>query len=187
MFSGILILAAGSSQRFGGEKRQATLTDGTTLLETTTRNALASGLPVAICLRPGDSELASSLEALGTQPLFCPNATRGMGHSLADGIARLAAWEGVLITLGDMPFIKPATFCNAASALVPGGICQPDWQGKPGHPVGFSATWFDALTQLKGDAGARDIIKQNGEAVTRFPVDDRGILRDIDTPADLPA
>jgi molybdenum cofactor cytidylyltransferase len=107
-----------------------------------------------------------------------------MGHTLAEGIAQIT-WDGALIALGDMPGIMPATFCKAATTMVQGGICQATWQGKPGHPVGFSSAWFEQLGQLQGDTGARGIIKQHGEAVTHFPVDDPGILRDIDTPADL--
>ncbi len=181
---GILILAAGSSQRFGGDKRRAPLADGTPLLIATTRNALASGLPVAVCLRPDETELAVALEKAGTQVLYCPGAAAGMGHTLADAIAQVD-WQGALVALGDMPYIEPATYCKAAAALLPGGICQPTWHGRPGHPVGFDRHWFPRLRQLRGDTGARDILAENRGAVTRFPVDDPGILRDIDTPQDI--
>jgi molybdenum cofactor cytidylyltransferase len=182
--SGILILAAGSGRRFGSDKRLAALPDGSPMLETATRHALASGLPVAVCLRPGEDTLAAALNALGAEILSCPGAAAGMGQSLAEGIARIT-WDGALVALGDMPDILPATFCKAAARLVPGGICQPTWQGKPGHPVGFSRAWFAALGRLEGDTGARAILQQNGQAITRFTVDDPGILRDIDTPEDL--
>lgn len=181
---GILILAAGRGRRFGDDKRLAALPGGDSLLQTATRNALASGLPVAVCLRPGEETLAAGLEALGASCLSCATAPAGMGHTLAEGIARIS-WDGALIALGDMPEISPAIFCKAAAMLLPGGICQPTWQGKPGHPVGFASAWFEQLGQLRGDTGARAIIQQHGEAVTRFPVNDPGILRDIDTPADL--
>lgn len=69
--------------------------------------------------------------------------------------------------------------------LRPGSITLPTFRGSSGHPVGFSSDYFDKLTALGGDAGARELLQQNKEAIIRVPVDDPGILRDIDRPADI--
>jgi molybdenum cofactor cytidylyltransferase len=53
--------------------------------------------------------------------------------------------------------------------------------------VGFAAKYADALTQLKGDEGARSVIQQHSSDVQLIPTNDKGILADIDTPADLAA
>lgn len=180
------MLAAGSARRFGSDKRQAVLADGRSLLLTSTGNAVASGLPLMVCLGPGDEALLQPLEALGAGVIFCSDAALGMGHTLAQGIIQVSGWDGALIALADMPFIQPATICKVASNVAPGSICQPTWQGQPGHPVGFSRTFFPALARLQGDEGARSVIKKNGEALLRLPVDDSGIVRDIDRPADIP-
>lgn len=186
MTTGVLMLAGGQSRRFGSDKREAKLGDGNTLLIASANNALASGLPLLVCLRPGDEALATTLTNLGAGTVFCSQAADGMGRTLAQGIAQLPPWETALIVLGDMPFIDPATYCKVASSTSHGAICQPCYQGQPGHPVGFSHTFFPDLGRLHGDEGARSVLKQNEEAVLRLPVDDPGILRDIDLPADLP-
>ncbi|MEH6586127.1 MAG: nucleotidyltransferase family protein [Halioglobus sp.] len=185
MTTGILLLAAGSSRRFGSDKRKALLPNGQTLLSHTVRQALRSGLPVMVCLRGDDTELADQLQNLGASTLLCPVADEGMGSTLAYGVKHLPDWDRLLIALGDMPDIIPATFCKAAAALDTDDICQPCLNGTPGHPVGFSRAYFAQLAKLEGDSGARTVLRKNGEAVIRFPVDDPGIVRDIDRPVDI--
>lgn len=179
------MLAAGFSRRFGSDKRRVSLANDRTLLASTVSRALDSGLPVVTCLRTGEDDLAREVEGLGASALHCPVAELGMGASLAWGISHMPDWDGVLIALADMPDVLPATYCKAAAELSAGHICQPSHEGRPGHPVGFSRTFFDQLATLTGDSGARYLLQKNREAVTRFPVDDPGILRDIDTPDDL--
>jgi len=72
-----------------------------------------------------------------------------------------------------------------AGALEEHAIAFAQYRGRRGHPVGFSAELYSELVTLSGDEGARRI-------VARYPahgqeVDDRGVLVDIDTPAELEA
>jgi len=55
--------------------------------------------------------------------------------------------------------------------------------GSGGHPIGFGADFFAGLTALDGDEGARRLI--DPAKLIRIETDDAGILRDVDTPADL--
>ena len=181
----IILLAAGHSRRFGGDKRHALLADGTPILQRTATRALASDLPVLVCLRPGDEKLAVELEKLGAQTHYCELADLGMGHSLAAGMERILDEDGVLIALGDMPYIQPSSYIKVAAALAPGTIAVPQFQGMTGHPVGFSRDYFPDLASLTGDHGAKQVIRRNGDAVTPVAVSDTGILADIDRPADL--
>ncbi len=86
--------------------------------------------------------------------LVCVQASGGMCHTLAEGVAQLPPWAGVLVALADMPGIRMDTFCRAAAALTPEHIVVPEFQGCPGHPVGFRSDWFGWLLRLTGDAGA---------------------------------
>lgn len=185
MTIGILVLAAGYSRRFGSDKRLAPLAQGSTLLATSLQNARASQLPVMVCLHPGDEALAEQLSLPGITPTVCPDAGQGMGASLAWGVGQARNWSGVLIALGDMPEIETATFCKVASNTFTGNICQPTWNDKPGHPVGFGSRFFTSLQALRGDTGARSILAANRESTVQLAVSDPGILRDVDRPEDL--
>ena len=64
-------------------------------------------------------------------------------------------------------------------------IAAPSYHGARGHPVGLSSQFRGQLEALRGDEGARAILRLNPDLVTLIDVDDPGVCRDIDTPADL--
>jgi len=98
---GVLLLAAGRSARFGSDKRLAALPTGATMLDTCIAHIRQSGLPLLVCLRSADAVLQQTLAAGGVTSLLCQNAHRGMGSTLAEGIAQLPSdWEGVVVALG---------------------------------------------------------------------------------------
>ena len=58
-------------------------------------------------------------------------------------------------------------------------------RGERGHPVGFAARYRAALMALSGDEGARSVVAANAADVMTIEVDDPGVVRDVDRPADL--
>ena len=58
----------------------------------------------------------------------------------------------------------------------------PTYKGNPGHPVVFPKAFFNELTQLSGDRGAREAYARHQSSVTRIEVEDPGATRDLDTP-----
>ena len=105
-----LVLAAGRSTRFAGDKRRARLADGRSLLEASLDSARQAFAEVWVVLRPDDDA-----EALGIPPgvgiVRSEQADLGMGHSLAAGIRQLlpSSARAVAILLGDMPWIAAAS------------------------------------------------------------------------------
>jgi molybdenum cofactor cytidylyltransferase len=182
-----ILLAAGASTRFGADKLLHPFDASTTVVEAAARTLLTA-LPDSIAVvRPGHDELAARLRALGLDVVACPEAERGIGHSVAAGIAAARSATGWVIALGDMPFVQPNTVAKiAAVAAGADSIGVPRYQGARGNPVGFGAEWGRALLQLEGDRGARDLIARHRARVTWVVVDDPGVVRDIDRPGDLP-
>ena len=183
--AGILLLAAGSSKRFGGDKRQAKLSSGTTLLDTALANASASGLPIMVCLNPADHVLADSLTAGGYNVQICHSASRGMGSTLAEGVSHVAGWRSVLVALADMAWVAPATYRMVAEHTDADTICVPYYKARRGHPVGFGHSLYPQLAKLDGDQGAQALLRHSPEKVKKLTVSDPGILLDADTPGDL--
>lgn len=195
-----LMLAAGRSQRFGSDKRRVRLATGQTLLQTSCTTVAAAGLPLYLALRPED-ELAELLPGSvfpAADPaawlerihrIDIPRADRGMGVSLAGAVAALPACiPGCLVLLGDMPALQVSTLQRLALTLAEcgrGALVAPVWQGQRGHPVGFGRDWFAELSRLDGDRGARELLQREQDRLRYVPVEDPGILRDIDTVADL--
>lgn len=89
-----------------------------------------------------------------------------------------------MIALADMPYVQPATITALIDAIKHGAeIAVPVYRGKCGNPVAFGRAHFPRLLQLRGDQGARNLLKTF--PVTEVSVDDPGIERDIDVVTDL--
>lgn len=181
-----LILAAGRASRFGSDKRLALLPDGRTLLEAVLACHAAPGHPVLVVLRPGDAIGQQLAARHGAQVVVCEEADLGMGHSLASGARALlprADVVGVLIGLADMPAVSAQTVCALRQALLDHALpVAPRYEGRLGHPRGLPRACFEALTALRGDQGARDIV--DWRQAMHIEVADPGVLLDMDHPAD---
>jgi molybdenum cofactor cytidylyltransferase len=185
MIAGIL-LAAGASTRFGGDKLLFPLADGTPLGVKAARNLLG-GVDFGVAVvRPSDHALACLLEAEGWHVVRCGGAADGMGASLACGVAAAPDAAGWLIALADMPFIRAETIRAVAALLRAGApLAAPHYQGRRGHPVGFARMFFSRLTSLQGDRGASSLLGAHATQLQRLNCADPGIFADIDSRSDL--
>ncbi len=198
-----VLLAAGSSQRFGSDKRLHLLANSEPLALTTLgvwADALTNQwLSELIVVTRGDPAHPDPLDALvlahaqatgiTIRVVNAPKAELGMGHSLAAAIPHTPRGP-IIVGLADMPYLQGATIQQIARALqlaAPSAIVRPSYKGTPGNPVGFGAQWHQTLGTSSGDQGARTFVQEaaRNRQLTDLPVTDGGILRDIDTQADL--
>jgi molybdenum cofactor cytidylyltransferase len=181
-----ILLAAGASKRFGSDKLLHPLTAGTPVAAAALANLRAAVAHVVAVVRPGASTLENLLSDAGATVILCTNADDGMGASLATAVGASGDVSGWVIALADMPYIRPETIDKIAASLSAGAaIVAPVYRGERGHPVGVSARFRPQLEALRGDEGARALLKENPGLVKLIDVDDPGVCRDIDTPADL--
>jgi molybdenum cofactor cytidylyltransferase len=181
-----ILLAAGSSSRFGAAKLLHPLADGQAVGVAAGR-ALLQAVPNSIVIvRPGDQALIEAFTAIGLQVMENPLADEGMGTSLAAGVAALAGAAGWLIALADMPWLQSVTIAALADRLNNGAsMVAPVYRGQRGHPVGFSSRWQKALQALSGDCGARGLITAHADELELISTEDAGVLQDIDYQHDL--
>ena len=181
-----ILLAAGASTRFGSDKLLYPLGDGRPVAVTALAHLRAAIPQVIAVVRPGVPALESSLRAAGATVILCDHADEGMGTSLASAVSASGAACGWVVALADMPYIRPQTIESIAASLAAGAaIVAPAYHGERGHPVGLSSQYRAQLVALRGDEGARSILRLNQGSVMLIDVDDPGVCRDIDTPADL--
>lgn len=202
-----LILAAGRSSRFGSDKRQAHLPGGLSLLETVIRAHREVFETVWVLTREQDEFAARLCRALGVRQLPCAAADQGLGSTLAAGIQAVEARdalaerrdppsvEAVVLSLADMPGVRPATlyalaerFAATGQAVAPiyAGPSGPTVRaGQIGHPRIVPRAYWPALRGLNGDQGARQAV--DWQQAQLVPSSDAGVLLDIDRPEDLAA
>lgn len=186
-----ILLAAGFSRRFGtANKLLHNLPDGRAIAIAAAEH-LITALPVSVAVvRADNTILSDALKALGFHVVHCDANASLMADSLVMAVQYASTLslttKGYVIALADMPYIAPTTIQAVANQLSHvGGIVIPTFEGKRGHPVGFSANYHDDLLRLSGDEGAKSIVKTHADAVTLLACEDAGILADIDTLADL--
>ena len=185
-----ILLAAGFGRRFdpkGSENKLLQLLENGVPVAVQSAQHLLDVLTdvVAVVQCPA---LAKMLTDLGCHAVIFADADKGMGASLSFGVGWVLSQfpdaRAVLVGLADMPFIDVATTDAVIKELERGvDIVQPVFNGDAGHPVGFSRRHFPALMALHGDTGARHLIREF--PVLQIPVDDPGILQDVDYPSDL--
>lgn len=181
-----ILLAAGASRRFGTDKLTQSLPNGVPVAVQACRHLLMACDQVLVVVRPGSTTLIDQLTPLGVEIAVCDTASQGMGASLAFAIQSRPDAHAWLIALADMPGIQTETLRQVADALRDGALlAAPQFQGRRGHPVGFSAALGEALRNLQGDQGAKSLLRTHAQALTQIDCEDPGILWDIDHPEDL--
>lgn len=182
----VVMLAAGSSRRFGADKRLARIA-GSPLLQQSLSIPLSRGHSTLLVLKPEDELCLEQLVGpwYGNERLhivYAQQAEKGMGYSLAAAAGEVGDYQGLVVMLGDMPYLKPRTLDKICEAYERGAIIVPRCDGRPGHPVLFSSEYFPALQKLRGDRGAKSVLTANAASVHYIDVQDLGIHQDIDYP-----
>jgi CTP:molybdopterin cytidylyltransferase MocA len=182
---GGLVLAAGAATRFGAPKQLAEL-DGVPLLEHALRTMTAAPVGrVVVVLGSGAEEITAGVDLHGADPVFCERWDEGQSASLACGLAELASCEAVVVTLGDQPRLSPDAIRRVIGARNGASAVRATYGGSPGHPVLLEHELFDALRNVSGDKGARNLLLS--VPTLDVPCDDIGGGEDVDTPAELDA
>ncbi|MGJ8724066.1 MAG: nucleotidyltransferase family protein [Roseibacillus sp.] len=175
-----VILAAGSSRRFGQPKALLEW-QGETLLQRTCRIALESGhSPILVVTQPNsDVEIPDYAQALRN-----PKHHEGMGTSLALAAEFLKSTDTDAFTIlfPDQPAITADNLLQLQSQLSPPQttIVLSDSGQFLGPPSVFARDHFSALSELTGDQGGKNLAKD-------FPTQTQSVsnpeaLWDIDTP-----
>jgi molybdenum cofactor cytidylyltransferase len=183
-----LLVAAGFGRRFDPTGRLSKLEaqiDGTMVAVRTARALLGQCDRVLACVRPAATGLAQALAAEGCE-IVAVAGEEGMGSSIAGGARRAAGLPdlcALLVQPADMPWLSAGSVQAVVQAPRDRLIVLPVWQGQDGHPVRFDRSLLPELMALGGDRGARQLLLRYPPL--RIAVDDAGVVRDVDTPADL--
>lgn len=151
-----VVLAAGSSSRFGSDKLSA-LFRNQPLVSHAIRAARAAPVDrVIVVCRPG----FAIGEWEGNPPVTAvPVKSDALSTSLKAGIGAAGDADGAFIFLGDMPLVPHDVAVKLADALDDRFAALPRHRGRVGHPVLLSARAFPEIARLEGDQGAGKLLK----------------------------
>lgn len=168
-----------------GQAKQLMLLRGRPVIRQCLETLVAAGLgPIVVVLGPQRQEIAAVISDLPATIVVNDDPSSDMAASVRIGLAALGeGCSGVLVYPADHPLVAPATIQAILEqhAEHPGAIIIPLYGGRKGHPTLFPAR---LLAELDGAASLREIIAQDPSRVRLLPVDDRGVVLDMDTRED---
>lgn len=181
-----IVLAAGQATRFGRCKQLMDLR-GKPLLEHVLDSVNASRIDdVVVILGAHAGEIREQVSFGRARVLINPDYPLGMSTSIRAGLRALpAASDAAMIVLGDQPFIlsRILDLLMDEYRRTGGNIVVPTFKGTRGNPVIVDRKLFAEMMTISGDIGFRAIFGKH--AITSVPVDDRGVVTDIDTMEDF--
>ncbi len=172
-----------------GEPKQLLCLGGRTVLGQTLENVRTSCVEqIVLVLGFAADVIARQIEVEGVTVVINEQFSEGMGSSLRTGIATLSPGiDAALIVLADQPFVRPATLNQLIDRYIESNaqIAIPIYRGFRGNPVLLDRSVFAEVTAVTGDIGCRAIFGHHTEGIVKVPVDDVGILLDIDNKSDF--
>lgn len=185
-----VVLSAGRSSRMGRPKALVSV-GGTRMLDRSLENLRKARLDrVVVVLGHRAREVRKSIPMSAATVVENPRYSEGMASSIRTGVrAAGARSKNLMIVLADQPFVLPATLHRLAvrAEQGDGSIFIPTYKGVWGNPVVFDARLAPELDAITGDVGCRAMFPRHAGEIREVPVDDPGILVDIDTEAELSA
>jgi molybdenum cofactor cytidylyltransferase len=188
MTMGIILLAAGSSSRLGQSKQLLPI-EGQTLLERSTKIAVASGVhKIIVVLGSNEAAHREAIRNCPVEIIVNPEWQKGMGSSLKTGLQHLISiapkTQAALVMVCDQPKLEVShlqklivEFSSSRKSIV-----ASFYKNSPGVPAIFASNHFEELLGLDDQQGAKKIIlqHQNNIGLVNFP---EGAV-DLDTPED---
>jgi molybdenum cofactor cytidylyltransferase len=181
-----LVLAAGASTRFGSPKQLVRL-QGRPLLQRTVANAVdVAGHAVTVVLGAHANELAPLLRHSPASVVINREWPEGIGSSIRAGIARMpASADAVLLLLADQAAVTVEDLRRIIGTWrrQPQCIVAARYDSITGVPAIFPRADYPALSGLRGDQGARALLRGRSDRIITIALASAAI--DIDTPEDL--
>ncbi|MCF6296078.1 MAG: nucleotidyltransferase family protein [Flavobacteriaceae bacterium] len=182
----VIILAAGASTRIGTPKQLLRWKNTTLLGHAIITAKKLNTKDIIVILGNNYVLIKSKINNSGVQILNNKNWEKGLGNSIAFGVNNIlenkSNIDGILIMLSDQPLIDSEYLNSLINKFIIGKhqiIATSYKNGKQGVPVLFDRIYFNELSKLNDDKGAKAIIEKYIKNV--LVVNGEQIVPDIDT------
>ena len=189
MIAGV-VLAAGGSARLGTAKQLVPLR-GVPLVRRVARAALRAGLaPVAVVVGARDRDVARALEGLAVHVVRNALWREGIASSIRCGVRAVRTdrrVSGVVLMVCDQPRLGAPVLRRLVAAHErhrEADAVASAYARTLGVPALFPRRRFPALSRLRGDRGAKDLLRRDRRSVVA--VDWPAGAVDVDRPGQLP-
>lgn len=181
-----IVLAAGGSTRFGSAKQLVRIGDRPLLSLVAGRAAEVVGHALIIVLGAHAAELTPLLKHSPASLVVNREWREGLASSIRAGVARLPpSCAGVMLVLADQACVTAEDLRRLAGAWrrQPLNVAAAGYGATIGAPAIFPQHLFGELSELKGDSGARLLLRRHADHLVKVPMASAAF--DLDTPDDL--
>ena len=179
---GVVLLASGSSTRFGENKLLADF-DGRPMVCCAMGAAMAAE-PARAAVVTGYDSIAQLAKMHGYEVIVNDAPQKGQAHSIVLGVRAMADMDAVLLVVCDQPLLSCVSvkklivqFCGSDKGMA--CLCDETHRG---NPAVFSSAHYNELLALAGDCGAKAILRQHEEDLLVVACVNPNELADVDTP-----
>lgn len=182
---GAILLAAGSSRRFGANKLLAPFGGRPLIARAMDRLAELSLERVAVVT--AYLQVAQLARTYGFEIVHNAHPEYGQSHSISLGVQALGDMDALLLLAGDQPLLTGDSLSRLVRAYAQSGrgiACLQDGTHM-GNPALFGRAYFPALCALEGDRGAKPILRANESDLLVVACGREDELSDCDDPQAL--
>lgn len=181
-----IVLAAGASSRFGSAKQLVRIGDRPLLSLIAGRAAEVVGHALIVVLGARAAEISPLLKHSPGSVVVNRDWREGLASSIRAGIARLpASCTGAMLVLADQACVTAEDLRRLAGAWHRQPLCvaAARYGATVGVPAIFPRHLFGELSDLKGDTGAKALLRRHADGLVKVPMASAAF--DLDTPDDL--
>lgn len=181
----LIVLGAGNSKRFNGNKLLAKIKDKPMYMHIV-ENILDLNLNKIIFVTQYE-EIRKKLLDYNIHVVMNEKSELGISHSIKLGIEADDTCDGYLFIVSDQPFIKAESIQALIDRFIKSdkGMACVEYNNKLKNPTIFSKKYKEELLQLQGDVGGKSVMKKHLDDLERVQICNELELIDIDTKEEL--
>ncbi len=185
-----ILLAAGQSKRLKNENKLIKKFKSTPLIKYILGSLLKSKVNKIIIVLGYQKEKIKKVIKKNKKILFINNKNfkKGISSSIKSGIRKISNKDkGFIIVQSDMPFIKTSHINKIHNSISEGKylVHVLKFKNKVGNPVGFDVSVKNKFKKIKGDVGAKFIVKRLKKNTNFIKISSNKIFKDFDLKRDF--
>ena len=179
-----ILLAAGESKRMNGENKLTKEFKGSSLIQHSIRNILASSVDELIIVVGYQKEIIEKLIDKNEKIKFTFNKDfeSGMASSIKIGLDHLSEkTKAFFICLADMPMVNKDIYNQIIKFRDKNEIIVPTYKGQQGNPILFSKSMKEKIMKVQEDIGAKMILESNKDKVFNLETNNVSVTKNFNT------
>ena len=186
----VIVLAAGQSKRMDGDNKLIKKYNKKYLINHIIGTLIKSKVNKIIVVLGFQNSKVKKIIAKNKKIRFVYNKNykSGMASSIKAGLKRISKKNtGFLIVQADMPLISKKIINSLYYAVKNNDkeIVVPIYKKKMGNPIGFNISMIKILNKIKGDTGAKKMVKSNKKKLNLIKINSKSIFKDFNTQRDF--